>query len=761
MSGITKSTDPEFDQLLSDISENPDAILTKDISYERLLELQKAINPYATAPNVIKPGGVKKTAMVSHINLRAEYIKRFTVTGVIGFLFRAHDEWEVPAELRRWVSKAAARRERAERKERAGLTHYAPGDLVEITKTMLELAQLAQAADAEAAGLVAAARAADAAFLVADLGGEKSPAEVAGLKKAAAAALLAADGALARARGLLYAATHTVRRFGGECDRRIDGLAALVRQHKSGREVLDKHPVKREAPGQQEMPAAAAKKIIGGFLRAWFEFNPDAHVRSAYDKVDSKLPRGKVAVPGSGVVEAGSPYDAPALAAVRAAAPPRAPADRAPFAALTGTREAHAAAVHVLRNPDVAAALKHALKAPGLFRAYLLPVAKTSPARPAVDVVPPQDTFHRLSYYMEVNMEELRAATDAIYHERPDLDSTLMIYDVFEGTPTEVEKKAAAFRDRRIEEVISDIKAVDVGAWTFLADFKQNREKIDFYNKHTDVLKQILDRHASDKEIGKDLMRQRVRNVKEQNIREAGPDAPGLRDYKAGSTGSKLGGLGAEVVISREEMFRLERAKGNKKAAQELEVIDESRATIRDLSAQAKVRDLLPEEARRLKEAQRDLVTAQEMIEVPDDAIQVDVFTHDTKSGGFGKTKFYTKSETPEDRMEKVHSMQDRMMKEQLAPTKKPAPKQKNSTPKNTTPSVARESNVVPALERVPALEDVPALELVPALEDVAPRRQELAPFALEFLEKEKSRQYASLKSRVLSAPQVTEEEKK
>ena len=35
------------------------------------------------------------------------------------------------------------------------------------------------------------------------------------------------------------------------------------------------------------------------------------------------------------------------------------------------------------------------------------------------------------------------------------------------------------------------------------------------------------------------------------------------------------------------------------------------------------------------------------MIEVPDDAIQVDVWTHDTETGAFGKTKFFTKAEAP------------------------------------------------------------------------------------------------------------------
>jgi hypothetical protein len=36
------------------------------------------------------------------------------------------------------------------------------------------------------------------------------------------------------------------------------------------------------------MPADAAKRLISSFLRTWFEYNPDAHVRSGYDEAAIK-----------------------------------------------------------------------------------------------------------------------------------------------------------------------------------------------------------------------------------------------------------------------------------------------------------------------------------------------------------------------------------------------------------------------------------------------------------------------------------------
>jgi hypothetical protein len=324
--------------------------------------------------------------------------------------------------------------------------------------------------------------------------------------------------------------------------------------------------------------------------------------------------------------------------------------ERETVEALTATREAFTASAFMLRNEEVARALLVALAEPEKFRRFLAPIAPDSPARPAIDVIPPQDTFHRWRYYMEVNYEELRAATDTLYHEKPDLDWAIIIYDLFEGSSSEVDAAFERFRGMHQDEVISDIKGIEVGGWTLLGDFKENRAKINFYNKHTGVLKRILDRHAEDKKLGQDLMRNRVRQFKAKNIREDGPDAPGLAAYKD-QQGPTLANLGAERVISREEMYRLERAKGNIRAAKELEVLDNCRQTIEDLTAAAETRPLKPEEERRLKEARTDIVRAQEMIEVPEGAIQVDVWTHDTASGGFGKSSFYTKAEAPpEDR---------------------------------------------------------------------------------------------------------------
>jgi hypothetical protein len=632
---------PSFEELLGDIMENPEKVLDKNITPEQVLALQKMMNPYAYVAGDTGDAERKRSVAASYTNLRADYIQRFTMTSLVGFLFRMLDEWEVPAEARRWKAGPAARKK---------VDAWTPDDLLERANALQELARVAKEAADEAAEATEKAKAADEALLTAKAAGDASAAELALQEETAGALFKAADAALSKSRGMQYATMFELRKMGQDSDDRIDDFARVARQHPEVREVIDRSPIARKAAGQAEMPADAAKGVISNFLRAWFEFNPDAHVRSAYDEFVIVKDKAEAKVEGLGdvPVDKADPARLP-LAVVRAKAPEFASdEDREAFEALTVSREAYNAAAYLLRNDSAAVAFLQALEGAERFRRYLFPIPEESPARAAVDVIPPQDSFHRWRYYMEVNYEELRTATEAIYHEKPDLDWALIIYEYFEGAASEVDAAFEDFRDKHQDEVISDIKGLDFGGWTLLGDFKENRSKVSFYNKHTDVLKRILDRHAEDKKLGQDLMRNRVRQLKAKNIREAGPDAPGLADYKTQNASKGVGSMGAERIISREEMYRLERAKGDLRASQELKVLDQCRQVIKDLSAAAKVRTLLPEEETRLKNAQKDLVLAQEMVEVPDDAIQVDVWTHDTATGGFGKSKFYTKAEAPE-----------------------------------------------------------------------------------------------------------------
>jgi hypothetical protein len=449
--------------------------------------------------------------------------------------------------------------------------------------------------------------------------------------------------------GLLYAATHTVHKMGLDATNRLYNTAVYGKRFPEFREAVSGYPMPRP-PGQLEFPAENAKEVIHNFLKTWFDFDPSVHVRSGHDAATMEKFVSEIKVNEQTVkVDTADPSHF-TLNELRASIEP-APEHKEVLSVLMENHHNYNEVLAVMRDDDLRTATQTALAEVETFKHYLFPIRKDKPARAALDHIPPQDTFHRcFNNYYEVNYEELRTITEAIYPEKPYLDWTIALWNVFEGTQAEVDSAFEKHCQKYQDEFPSSIKCLEFGCWSLLADFKANREKIQFHNKNTEVLKRIMERHAEDKKIGAELMRNRVKQTKAKNIAEVGPDAPGLAAYKrnVAERGQDLGGKGAEKVISPEEMRRLEKAQGNIKAAKELEVLEQLEATIQRLEDVEKQRSLTPAETEELKTARIHIVRAKEMINVPDDAIQVDIFTSNPSTGEFEKTKIYTKSVAPE-----------------------------------------------------------------------------------------------------------------
>lgn len=626
--------------LFQKMYDTPHMVTSEIITPELVIEYQKVrMNPYTY---VHGDTAGKAVVAISRTNLRESYLRRFTMTALVGFLFRMCDEWEVPAEARRWVPKGASKRARKEAKLAEDAEPPTPEKLAEIANMLQGLASQCLDLSKVAEEKQAAARDADRELKTMVAAGEEG---VKAQREKTDQLLVEADKALAAARGLQYVTMFNLRRAGLDADKRIDSMARIASAHPEVRAEIQKEPIVRPVAGQQEMPAKRAKKIITDFLKAWFEFNPDAHVRSAHDEFVIKRATETTEVEGLGEVkvDSGDPDRLP-LEVVRAAAPPRtAPGDAEAFDALTASPEIRSAATRLLKNHAAARGIVHAASNLERFKRYLCPIDRKSPARPAVDHIPPQDTFHRFAYYAEVNMEELRTATEAIYSEKPDLEDALIVYDTFVGTPEETEAALEKFRDEHQDEIISSIVGINAGEWTILGDFKANRDNVNIYNKKTEVLKRILDRHAEDQKMGAELMRKRLTKAKAANIRAEGPDAPGLGEYR-GMHGN-VGKLGGEQVISKTQMAHLNRAEGDLSKAREYEQLAAYRKRVKVLTEAALVRDLTPEEKRELAETEADIARAEEMLEVPDGYIQVDIHTHDTKTGSFKKSVMYTEAE--------------------------------------------------------------------------------------------------------------------
>lgn len=215
----------------------------------------------------------------------------------------------------------------------------------------------------------------------------------------------------------------------------------------------------------------------------------------------------------------------------------------------------------------------------------------------AVQWVPPVELFYNFDRFFTNHYELLREATLILYGTRPDLEYAIQIY----GKSYPDYATATTARKKIEDKIITGVFTLSNEAWNILGPFKQNRDRVEFLNKNTGVLKQMFEQSEQDSKVGMELLKDKVSKAKAKNIAEAGPDDSGLAGYR--SAIETINNLGGKPALSQEERDKL--------------------------AAAHKTR------------------TEAEMNQVPDDAIQVDVFKTDAE-GRFMRDKFYTKAQAPE-----------------------------------------------------------------------------------------------------------------
>lgn len=606
----------EFDNLLNDIISDPDKYYdTNYLSETQFLELQKRINPYLNLIDNIDPT-VKQIAVCSYTNLREDYLRRFTLTSFVGFIFQVLHEYEVPKEKRVWVPEQNTN----PKEEPFNIT-----SLKSLLLGFVDILTEAELAEIEEKQLRAE-------LLNNELLNEEHD-NTELVKK-----IYVVE---EKKTGLLFSITTLLKDLGLSADLKLNVTKQLASKFPETKHIIQTKKHNSSEFPEREFPESKAKDIIYNFLKTWLAFDPSIHVRQGFDK--QKVKEELVSINDQFVVTDSEdpnriPYETLVSKRLKAKAK-----DKAHLEVLTKNKYISNVSTAVLRDEDLQDSIVYMINHKETFKYYLLPLENQS----LLPHIPPQDTFHRWNYFTEVNYEELRTITETLYPERPDLDWAIAIWNTFKGTEAEVDEQFKSYCQKHHDELPSSIKAIEIGKWCFLADFKENRKNIQFYNKNTEVIKRIIDRHTEDKKIGMELMRNRLRQEKAKNIKEYGPDAPGLKLYKntMASEGKDLVSKGVERVISPEEMKRLEKARGNIQAAKELEVLEENEKMVKQYEEIMSFRQLTSDEKDKYDTCQQYITKAKEMLSVPDDAIQVDVFTTDTKTGEFVKTHFYTKSE--------------------------------------------------------------------------------------------------------------------
>lgn len=233
----------------------------------------------------------------------------------------------------------------------------------------------------------------------------------------------------------------------------------------------------------------------------------------------------------------------------------------------------------------------------------------------ALEIDPPKDVFYHLERYITNHFEELQDIVHAVYHERPDIEFGIRYYTHFNTA-----EEAKLHRLQHNDEFPLSCFSIPNGATVLLGPFKQNLSRVEYYNKHTEVLRLMDEEAQREQKLGADLMKKGAARKKMQNIAEAGLDAKGLAEYS--KVVNVVKELGAKPVLTDEEREELAKA-----------------------------------------------VYEKEQLEVPEDKIRVDVFkpVEDKETGevtSLAKDYFYTQAEAP------LHLMKDSVYADKYQPVR-------------------------------------------------------------------------------------------
>jgi len=173
---------------------------------------------------------------------------------------------------------------------------------------------------------------------------------------------------------------------------------------------------------------------------------------------------------------------------------------------------------------------------------------------PVYDNIPPNDTHCRFNSYYEINYDKLRDATHNIYGLNPDLEHAMIVYDVLDS-----QEEAAAFVSKYGSSAKNDIVSFNLNTWTFMGPFKENRQRIDYYNKHNSIIKALLDQQESDNMLAEDLMKKRVKSAKVKAEKIFDKDSPGFDQYRQLSSAELEDKFGAKVENISDDKIKVVR----------------------------------------------------------------------------------------------------------------------------------------------------------------------------------------------------------
>jgi hypothetical protein len=139
----------------------------------------------------------------------------------------------------------------------------------------------------------------------------------------------------------------------------------------------------------------------------------------------------------------------------------------------------------------------------------------------------PENLHSSFRHFFDINFEKLRAATEYLYEEKPDMEFAVNVFNTFD-TLAECED----YVEKNKTKVITNVFTVTNNKWNFIGPFKENRDRVNFYNKNTQILENMLKKREEDAKLGKDLLKNRIRKKKIKSVKQYGKDHPSFLKYK-------------------------------------------------------------------------------------------------------------------------------------------------------------------------------------------------------------------------------------
>lgn len=135
----------------------------------------------------------------------------------------------------------------------------------------------------------------------------------------------------------------------------------------------------------------------------------------------------------------------------------------------------------------------------------------------------PYDAFVKFRSYYESNYESIVKAMEAIYNYASDIGFMVLFHNAHD-----TQEEAIKWREMNADNLMFDLYTIENNRIVYLGPHKNSKDKVEFYDKHNKLLKKLFEVQERDYEVGKSMIKERIKHTKRSNIASDGKINPDL-----------------------------------------------------------------------------------------------------------------------------------------------------------------------------------------------------------------------------------------